>query len=348
MSMIPKSTIPMTRTLFFLTVCLFASLLSCGKRDNEVTRMTLTFDKEADAFRDTIFFGQVYSILEDNGDIYFTDYQNVRMMRVDKDLSLLNIIGKSQGRGPQDLGYIEFFDVARDTVLVGDIYKQAFVRYTSDGEFVDVVEGSKGRFAANSRYAVDGQNVYFSKVDVEKGTSLAVLNIQTGDYKQFGETVDFGDPQENSILNMADVFVDKDRIICIPSNHIPVIEVYDKSTLRLIGSHNVMHLPQIAALDRAMKDRMSKNDQPGTFSYYVLITNPYLSGDKLYFTVNVYEGDLLYSEILVLDTRDEMKLVRSYSLDEDTFASTICATDKYLYAFVSRSNTIRRYPLKSK
>ena len=324
-------------------ICCFTLLFSCNPQLSNVPMTTLTYDREANVFRDTIFFGTVKCLLEKNGSIYFTDKNNVRIMRTDKELNFLNIIGKSQGRGPKDLGYIEYFDVARDTLWVGDNWKQAFVKFTTYGEFLDVVEPGSGKFAASSRFMIDGQKVYLPKCDVKTGTSLAVLDMQTGEYRQFGKSKDFGNININALMNMYDVFVDKDRIIGIPQNNTSLVEIYDTHTLELVESYNLMHLPQIKALDTKMRN----NPNFGSPNWsYMLITNPYLSGHKLYFTVNVYEGDSLHSEILVLDTRDEMKLVKQYRLDENTFTTTFCVTDDYLYASVPQINAIRRYPLK--
>ena len=106
---------------------------------------TLIYDLEVDAFNDTVFFGNVNCLLAEGEDIYFTDHQNVRIMHLDKELHLQNIIGTSQGRGPQDLGYIEYFDVVGDTLWVGDAWKQAFVKFTTAGKFLDPVEQSHQR-----------------------------------------------------------------------------------------------------------------------------------------------------------------------------------------------------------
>lgn len=176
----------------------------------------------------------------------------------------------------------------------------------------------------------------------EAGTSLAALDIHTGDYKPFGRIEDFGSPNKNMMMNKHHVFVDGERIISVPLS-IPRIEVYDKRTLESIGSCDLLHLPQI----RAIYNRMQNDPKmAGPNNFYFLLRDAWLNGRELYLLVNVYENDLLHTEVLVLDIRKEMKLKQQYRFDEKTAVGSLCSTNDYIYASTPQTGTIRRYPLK--
>ena len=334
--------------LLFLPI-LIMSFTSCIKRNNEVNVISLSSDLEIDMLSDSTFWKDINCIVERDGDIYVSMIERMQIARMDKDLNLKNTIGH-RGRGPGEFVYLNNFCVEGNEILIGDELNSAFIEYTTDGEFKSSGERGNRRSDSDFRFCIENGKIYFSRPDVDTGTSLAVLGIdgsKTDDYIQFGNIKNFNPPFKTIRQNGRHVFINRDNIITVPYS-LPIIEKYDKKRLEFKEAFDVLTIPKV---DEWYKEVTNGSDMSKPNSIFSMVKDAYLHGNMLYilyFTPMsmLDKTPVEYMGALVFDVGgDEIEYVKRYTFGEDALYK-ICVTDDYIYGALSGGGVIKRYPLK--
>lgn len=329
-----------------LFICaLLVTFASCKKRSAlQVEVVKLLPDKEMDMLSDSTFFEKVNCIVEYDGDIYLSLDQRMQIVRLDKDFNLKETVGMS-GRGPQEFQYIKNIFVDDDVIWVGDVGKFSYMRFSTDGEFINTVKRSKGRYSLDNRFQVEDRKIYFSKRDLDKKTSLALLDLNKNDgaddFRQFGEFTEFTSETKTLTQNQRDVFVYNDELVVVPHS-IPAIEKYDKNTLELTQRFDATVLPLIKERhDTFLKDQAESLSNTA----HRFVFDSYLKDSLLYVMYMVKApNENEYPLAMVFDISGEIKYVKQYLTNE--LMRNICITDDYIYASSFMGGVVKRYPLK--
>lgn len=295
---------------------------------------------------DSTYFDYVKCMNEYDGDIYVSLAKPVQIARLDDDLNFKTTIGQP-GRGPQEFLSVNKFTIDKDVIWVGDPGKNSFVRFATDGKYLNAVEKSRMHYTLAERFAVEDGKVYFSQPDLEKKRSLAVLDLDAEDdrvLRQFGGFTDFQSPTKDMAQNRRHIFVTGDYIIAVPKS-LPVIEKYDKQTLQLVETYDVTIHPMIKEVYALA---LNNPDIARPNVSYELLWDAYLHDDKLY-VVYLTDPDSPkdkrsdYNGILVFEVGGETKLVKQYLLEDELMS--LCVTDSYIYGAPTVKGQIKRYPL---
>ncbi|GHV58939.1 hypothetical protein FACS1894182_12250 [Bacteroidia bacterium] len=150
---------------------------------------------------------------------------------------------------------------------------------------------------------------------------------------------EFGSPVKNRIRNSSYVYT-RDSFIYAVSDNMPVIERYDLQG-NYIDSYDYSDVKEV-------KSRLSyaKQNPPDIEnSYYQIIANSYLHGDKLYLLLltEIEYKDGESNKILEIDLNGTMKATRLFHLGKRWFGG-FCVTD-YLWAFDRKTATIVKYKM---
>lgn len=336
----------MKKLLFLTTLCLTV-FCACKKNYQDVDIVRISPDLTIDMLSDSTFFKNVQTLVEYEGDIYMSLDNRMQIIRMDKDLNIKNIIGR-QGRGPSEFIYINKFFVENDTIWVGDSGKQALMKFSTDGDFGGSIPRSKGRYALQTRFYVENNKFYFSKIDIADKTSLACLDLnkkEGEDYKKFGELTEFSSDIKTDGQNRRHVFEYNGELISVPRS-IPVIEKYDKNTLELKQKFD---LSQIKDIDVINKKALEGNTQSNPAAFFILAFDMYVHENLLYIAFAGSVEKTINSEnpqqlgIFVFNISDDIKYIKRYMFDGTI--NCFCVTDDYIYATPTQGGELNRYPL---
>ena len=317
-------------------------LYSCSSSVREVDYVALQADKSIEQFSDSTFFGNVSCLIGYGDDIYVSDKKRCQIFRLDTALNLLATIG-SQGHGPQELGYVSYFSIDRDTLFVGDPTKLQILRFAPDGSFLESEDPDK-TLPLNHRFGVKDNHIYYESTKyIEDGNTLVDYDRGASElkHKPFGRFENFGYPIKNIEQNRRDVHLYGDRIVVVPLS-IPTVEIYDRNTLELIRSVDISEVPVVWDMYQKMTSNREILENPNVA--YMLFLDSYLHDDRLYIAVSIYSDDRLdHSVLLEFDlSKGGAEWVRQYDFPEWT--DRICVTDDYIYGFVPTYSSIKRYP----
>ncbi|WP_300828247.1 6-bladed beta-propeller [uncultured Rikenella sp.] len=328
----------MKSKFYLLWVWIFLSVSCANLEKREV--VDLMSDKVMNRLSDSSFFSSIPCIGEYDGDIYMSDRKRCQIFRLDSNLNLLKTIGM-QGHGPQDFGYIEHFVILKDTIFVGDVTKMRILRFTTDGQFCGS-ENPDGKIPLNYRFAMNADNVFYSYVEGVAGKALIDYDRKSGQLNWFGRTADFGHPNKTKRQNERGVHLWGDRLVVVPMS-IPVIEIYHAGSRELEQSVDISSVPVVQAMYRKMANDRTIASSPDSF--YLIFLDSYLHQDALYILASVYVNDKLdHSALLEFDlSHGGAEWVRQYDFPD--WVLKICVTDDYIYGFVPKSSSIKRYPL---
>lgn len=221
------------------------------------------------------------------------------------------------------------------------------MKFTLDGNFISTEHKTKKKYSLNERFAVDDSKIYFSKPNIDKKTSLAVIDLnkpKDNNYKEFGAFTDFGQSYKNKIQNKRDVFITDDYIITVPES-IPVIEKYDKNSLELIETYDLLTIPIIA---EALETTLNHPDIADPITTYSIARDAYLHNGILYImlptpTIKMKDGHKEYTGIIAFDIKDNIKYLHRYPFNEDM--NIFCVTDEYIFTAPLTGGVIKRFPL---
>ena len=330
--------------IFMLLFC-----FSCKQTPNKIEVISFVPDLEIDMLSDSTFFRNINCMVEYDGDIYISMDQRMQVARMDKDLNMQNTIG-NLGRGPNEFIFINNFFVANNIVWIGDVGKQAYLKFSPEGEFISVDEKSKNRYTLDTRFWIEDTKVYYSQPDLVNEMSLALLDLDKKDgdnFFRFGAIEKFESPTKTEVQNQRHVFVNNSHIITVPRG-IPVIERYDKSSLKLVETFDVRTIPEI---DEWYNYATGNFDLSDPRSAFIMIFDAYLN-DGLLYVLYLTPQSLLnktpkeFIGALVFDVDgDKIEYVKRYTFGSDALHK-ICVTDDYIYGALSGGGVIKRYPLK--
>ena len=321
-------------------------LFSCRPSINVEELVFLTPDIEIDMLSDSTFFSEIGILLSHQGDIYMSTPERVQLVRMDKDLNLKNTIGR-QGRGPQELLFFKSFLVTDDEVWIGDPNVSAFRKFTPEGQFIATETKSQNHYNNIERCAIEGDKIYFSDPNHDTQTSLSMLDLAQEDdslrLRRFGTLTDFNHPSKSVLMNRSHIFIDQDYLIVVPLS-IPVIQKYDKNTLELVETFDLM---QISNMKGVYNHAISTEAAKLPNASYGLISDAYLHNNLLYiasFTSNNMPKDERsdFYGVMVFDISGTPRYVKRYLCKD--FIHQLCVTDDYLYTSPGRG-LLKRYPL---
>lgn len=330
-----------------LAMSVFVLLVACGHQKVDIAPIVEIgeCDKEIQTFSDSSFFSDIACIqIDGRKDVYVLDRKRSQIIRLNKDLNLISTIGQ-KGRGPQELGVGANFVVHNDTVFVGDVYKRSLLCFSPSGEWCGMIEMPEA-FPYFKRFAVgDDGSVCFSWPK-ENGESLVDYNRWSGGRVKFGEFTDFGTPNKNDMQNARSTFIWNEQYVVVPWS-LPVVESYARKTHQLVGKLDLSDVSPVGEIYRNLAADRELLEAP--MGFYVLMVDAYLAGDKLYVLLNPREGEAsefkVGSVILEIGVSDDgMSVERRLSLPGEIL-TRIGVADDYIYGFVPKSSSIKRYPL---
>ena len=87
-------------------------LFSCArKQERDLPEVSLKEEMSIDAFSDSTYFSDVWSMVEADGDLYLCETRRRQIVRLDAHtLSLRNTVGES-GEGPENTFYVQYVQV---------------------------------------------------------------------------------------------------------------------------------------------------------------------------------------------------------------------------------------------
>ena len=87
-------------------------MFSCDrKQERDLPEVSLKEEMSIDAFSDSTYFSDVWSMVEADGDLYLCETRRRQIVRLDaRTLSLRNTVGES-GEGPENTFYVQYVQV---------------------------------------------------------------------------------------------------------------------------------------------------------------------------------------------------------------------------------------------
>lgn len=328
---------------FVIFIVSFAFSCSCNAKSSD--KVLLYPDMSIDELSDSTFFNNINCLIEYDDDVYMSIDQRMQIIRMDEDLNLLATIGH-QGRGPQEMVYVNSFFVDNDTIFVGDPGKLAYMKFDVNGNFISTIEESRNKYTLDSRFDVDNGLVYFSKINLETKTSMALLNIEDDTYTEYGAFDNFGGDMKNHGQNRRHVFLYRNSIIAVPVS-IPVIEVYDAANLQLVTTIELSDIPYVNILDVEAQNGQTISEPNMTYS---LVSDAYLKDNQLYvlyyppkerINPDEYPGE---TRAFVFEIGGDTITLKKQLCFEDNI-TRICVGEKYLYGAMASGGSLKRYLL---
>lgn len=324
-----------------LTIIVFASCKT-DKFDEHI--IYLTSDKEINQLSDSTFFSSTKCMVEYDGYIYASLSQRMQIICMDKNLQLKKTIGK-HGRGPQEFIYIDCFSIYDSILWVGNTGQLALMKFSITGDYIGTERKTSEQYPLNQRFAIDNNKIYFSQVNVDKHTSLAILDLNDADntnYIEFGEFTDFGQGYKSYEQNKRDVFITDDYIIAVPES-IPVIEKYDKNSLNLIETYDLLTIPRISDI---YNETIAFPELKEPYATYLITKDTYIHNGTLYIlfpTLYSQDSPEYFTGIFAFDIKKNIQFKNRYAFKEQM--DIFCVTDEYIFTAPLTGGVIKRFPL---
>jgi len=297
------------KRLYILTVS-FALFVSwgCSRHSETKEKVILKLHQSKDKINDTIFYSSIYSIEEHNDLFYLSDYDNNRILVLNKNLDLNKIIGHS-GKGPGEFKGVTTIRFIGDTIVAFDDRNRRINLYDLEGNVYGSYSIPINRVGFN-RLAVDNKiNIYYTNNYNKK--LIVKVNPYEGIIKRFGE-------KHASILFPVDSLHTQGHLNSTERGEILYVSFYEPLIEKYSSSGSLIQRKDISLfIDEEVLEKLrtfNTENYKNTGAKSGLFPDAYYKNNKLYvlglsnkvFEFNVYPT-ISFNRILFLGENRENK-----------------------------------------
>lgn len=310
-------------------------LFSCDrKQEQDLPEVSLKEEMSIDAFSDSTYFSDVWSMVEADGDLYLCETRRRQIVRLDaRTLSLRNTVGES-GEGPENTFYVQYVQVWGDTVLAADPVKQRMQYFDRQGHYLYSDDRFFERPIGGGNFVYLGNGRFVFSASLKRPEAVVEIDrVDTASCRYFGRKRYADGDWLKARKDSRRIFRQGENIVAY-SNEGCFVEKYDPDG-RLVDMYDFR---QDQLLKGQIKRAEQKEEEERARGQAVVVTvakEAYLYGDCLYVLFFDREGESVScNRVLVLDVSGEKIIPKNvYRLTGGNFYVSLCADDRYLYAF---------------
>ncbi|RMG25842.1 MAG: hypothetical protein D6730_10130 [Bacteroidetes bacterium] len=323
----------------------------------EVAIETLLPDTLIESWQDSIFLKECEAISSYRGRLYVSEYSANRVLVLDKDLSLIEIIGRT-GRGPGELLGAAFTRGFEDQLVVLDAENRRvnFYALAAHYPYLNTIALPKEAGFVDTQFDLfSGDSIAISSHLLE--SPVVVFNQQSNIVQRIGEKGQYA--PDLQIQHHVFITEHKD-ILAVQMMH-PIISRYSREGKLLdqldLSSHPVL---QNAQQHRdAYIDVLRKRNPPGAkFIAYLFARADYAKGKLFVIFADIepehigtsHEGNI--NQVFVIEVYPQMHITRHFLLQMDESEPeevldgfTFFPETNSFVAFSMYSNMLYRFPL---
>lgn len=311
---------------FLIVVLLSLCSICCKQPNHSVEAKKISPQKSITILKDSTYIYSAQCMRLDSNKLFLLDNRRSEVIVMDKELNLLNTIGR-EGRGPR-----EFFDassfnlIGRDTVIINDPGNNRLQMYYSNGSHIKSI--SRKRISAKLDLGFQYLNKVLTATSYGEKAIVMYRFHEDGSpkkIKEFGNRYSFNNAKQNAIRNDRYLHHYEETIIAISDNQ-PIIEVYG-NTGNLLRAYN---FSKIDMVDKQLKYISNKKHSEN--SYMVLVEQTYLLGDQLYVLINRNLPEYTSNTIISFNLKPKISPSKIYHLPNNIYQAF--AVDKaHIYAY---------------
>ena len=312
---------------FFIVIILLLCSICCKQSNPYSIEVKKIYSRKSiDILKDSTYIYSAQCMYLDKDKLFLLDNRRSEVIVMDKELNLLNTIGR-EGRGPR-----EFFDassfilIGGDTIIINDPGNNRLQMYYSNGSHIKSISRK------NLSVKLDLGFQYVNKVltATSYGEKAIVMYRFHDDgsskkIKEFGNRYSFNNAKQNAIRNDRYLQHYEENIIAISDNQ-PIIEIFG-NTGNLLIAYN---FSKIDVVDKQLKYISNKKHSEN--SYMVLVEQTYLLDDQLYVLINRNLPEYTSNTIISFNLKPKISPSKIYHLPNNIYQAF--AVDKaHIYAY---------------
>lgn len=312
----------------FFIVLLLSFCSICCKQSNQyfIETKKISSQKSITILKDSTYIYSAQCMRLDSNKLFLLDNHRSEVIVMDKELNLLNTIGR-EGRGPR-----EFFDassfilIGRDTVIINDPGNNRLQMYYSNGSHIKSI--SRKNISAKLDLGFQYVNKVLTATSYGEKAIVMYRFHEDGSpkkIKEFGNRYSFNNAKQNAIRNDRYLHHYEETVIAISDNQ-PIIEIYG-NTGNLLRAYN---FSKIDVVDKQLKYISNKKHSEN--SYMVLVEQTYLLDDQLYVLINRNLPEYTSNTIISFNLKPKISPSKIYHLPNNIYQAF--AVDKaHIYAY---------------
>ncbi|GAB4256078.1 MAG: hypothetical protein Kow0027_23050 [Saprospiraceae bacterium] len=314
-------------------------------QEGELQFYSLKPNKEYDSACGKYFFARVEEFESDGQSIFIADGTGGQVLVVDRNFDNCRVIGKS-GEGPGEFKEPQRIAMWENALAVYGCSGQSICLFTKDGAFINSIK--VGLLA--SKFAFDGQYIYFSSPAQQKGDIFS-LATTTGKitplckYK-FSHLKD----EEKYFRSRMHILLHNDQLLCVGDSE-PNISIFTKDG-HLIKEYDFSDMELFKKFYKNLEMRRRREGYRQGMSY-LLFQDVELNADKLYCLMYQYneEGYPTLNHVLVMKSNhDNIRPEALYELkpvlsNEKSWNLALAVNQNSLLTFDLLSAKFVVYPL---
>lgn len=329
----------MKNTLYiYLFIALF--LFSCSKnRQSEI--VTIEPSIVLDVLSDSSFFKDVMYMNVKNNDVYASDSYNGRIIKMDKNLNLLSIMGKN-GRGPGEFSGVGSSILLNDTLYAID-FGLRLNAFNLNGMFVGSYKFSDPTITM-SNFCTDNEGYLFFSSVID---SLPIVKYDRfmNRISSFGSWV--GEKDNRQATNHY-LLQNINGMIMTVSSDAPIFYFYDKNGELVFKK---IFDSELFESRLAFKDKEINKDSKNRLKTYQLFTSITSFNNKIYLLYidhNPSNGLANSNKIVeLIYNKNDLKIGKVYQLDKQGwFTSIVYLADNKILCFNATKSAFYIYKLK--
>lgn len=321
---------------FLIGICLI--LFSCKRHSVDLENIELRKDYGISQSGDSIFFSGIRSIFFDKY-LYMSNYRMNQILVLDEMGHLICTLG-SEGRGPGEFVGVSHIYVSNDTIYALNEGKRCIEVYNIDGYIKTVPLYEAGiRLRNTGRFVILHNKFYFPYVTNEN--SIVEYNLLYESTRYFGLLDRFQTEDHTRFRNERHLLAMNEKYLIAVSHVKPVIEKYNLNGefIAQLSYENIYPVQKRLEFVNRQKSEIN--------SVFSVVSDAYVYSNKLYLIIVSNEDEKVSSnKVLEIEIDDKMKVLRLYDLG-DGWYSSICVTANNLWAFDTKSDSLKKIPLKT-
>ena len=273
-------------------------------------------------------------MVEADGDLYLCETRRRQIVRLDAHtLSLRNTVGES-GEGPENTFYVQYVQVWGDTVLAADPVKQRMQYFDRQGHYLYSDDRFFERPIGGGNFVYLGNGRFVFSASLKRPEAVVEIDrVDTASCRYFGrKRYADGDWLEARKDNRR-IFRQGENIVAYSDDGC-FVEKYDPDG-RLVDMYDFRQDQPLKGQIKRAEQKEEEERARGQAVVETVAKEAYLYGDCLYVLFFDREGESVScNRVLVLDVSGEKIIPKNvYRLTGGNFYVSLCADDRYLYAF---------------
>jgi hypothetical protein len=283
-------------------------------------------------FPDSSFFSEISCMQFYNDHIYILDKNRRDVVQLDTTLTKMSVIG-SGGPGPKELGACSTFYIYKDTVNIMD-YTVGGMKQFYHAEYLSRVICPHYTMSEDRFFCVNGEYVLPAATLKSFGASFYRNDTTTTTY--FGQKTFVRSEKQTFIRNFRSFVYDGGDAFYSIAETLPFIEKFNLETKDLVEKYDLSEIEVVKESLNSIKAKNNTNEN----SVYVLVSDCYLKGKKLFILFNhilEQDGD---NVLLVLETEPHLRVSSIYQLNPNNFYDAFCVSDESIYIYNGKKCSI--------